>query len=269
MILISDNIHVMNPKVAKAMNDMDTKPIRDLASRIKNSGANIIDINPGPLRKDCSKMMAFLINSVQDATHLRLCLDTPNPEAIETGLTICKDKPIINGFSLEPHKMEKILPLAVDSDAETVGFLLHADGKVPRSLDERLALAFTLAREAKKAGLPPERLIIDPIVVPISWEDGTAQARDVLSCIRLLPDLLGFPVKTVVGLSNLTSGAGAKTASLLIEEAYLAMLAEAGLDIVLLNVLRKRSVATAFICDSIKNSRIWSWAEHDVWFLNT
>ena len=42
MILISDNIHVMNPEVAKAMNDMDTKPIRDLASRIKNSGANII-----------------------------------------------------------------------------------------------------------------------------------------------------------------------------------------------------------------------------------
>jgi len=106
--------------------------------------------------------------------------------------------------------------------------------------------------------------IIDPIVVPISWEDGTAQASDVLSCIRLLPDLLGFPVKTVVGLSNLTSGVGAKPASLLIEEAYLAMLVETGLDLVLLNVLRKRSIATAFICDSIKNSRVWSWGEVDV-----
>ena len=264
MILISDNIHVMNPKIAKAMNDMDTKPIRDLASEIKSSGAKIIDLNPGPLRKNCNKMMAFLINSVQEATDLRLCLDTPNPEAIETGLTICKDKPIINGFSLEPHKMEKILPLAVESDAEIVGFLLHPDGKVPRSLDERLSLAVTLAGEAKKAGLPTERLIIDPIVVPISWEDGTAQARDVLSCIRLLPDLLGFPVKTVVGLSNLTSGAGTKTDSFLIEEVYLAMLIEAGLDLALLNVLRKRSVGTAFICDSIKNSRVWSWGEVDV-----
>ena len=264
MILISDNIHVMNPKIAKAMNDMDPKPIRDLASEIKKSGAKVIDLNPGPLRKDCNKMMAFLINSVQEATDLRLCLDTPNPEAIETGLIICKDKPIINGFSLEPHKMEKILPLAVESEAEIVGFLLRPDGKVPRTLDERLSLAVTLAGAAERVGLTPERLIIDPVVVPISWEDGTAQARDVLSCIRLLPELLGFPVKTVAGLSNLTSGARAKTSSLLIEEAYIAMLAEAGLDMVLLNVFRKRSVAIAHFCDSIRDSGILSWGQFDV-----
>ncbi len=124
-----------------------------------------------------------------------------------------------------------------------------------------MTIAATLAEEAKKVGLTPEKLIIDPIVVPISWDDGTAQARDVLSCIRLLPEVLGFSVKTVVGLSNLTSGAGAKTAALLIEEAYLAMLAEAGLDMVLLNVFKKRSVATAHFCDSIMNSRVWSWGE--------
>ena len=93
------------------------KPIRDLASEIKNSGVGIIDINPGPLHKGCDKMMAFLINSAQEATDLQLCLDTPNPKAIETGLTVCTKKPIINGFSLEPHKMEKILPLAVESEA--------------------------------------------------------------------------------------------------------------------------------------------------------
>ncbi|OPX39684.1 MAG: hypothetical protein B1H13_09230 [Desulfobacteraceae bacterium 4484_190.3] len=264
MILISDNIHIMNPKIAKAMEEMTPKPIQDLALKIKNSGAKIIDINPGLLHKGCDKMMAFLINAIQEVTDLQLCLDTPNPEAIKTGLTVCTNKPIINGFSLEPHKMEKILPLAVESDAEIVGFLLHPDGKVPRSLDERLSLAVTLAGEAKKAGLSHERLIVDPVVVPISWEDGTGQASDVLSCIRVLPELLGFSVKTVVGLSNLTSGAEAKAASFLLEEAYLAMLSEAGLDLALLNVFRKRSVATAHFCDSIKNSRVWSWGEMDV-----
>jgi len=50
----------------------------------------------------------------------------------------------------------------------------------------------------------------------------------------------------------------------LIEEAYLAMLAEAGLGLALLNVLRKRSVATAHFCDAIKNSTVWSWEEVDV-----
>lgn len=157
--------------------------------------------------------------------------------------------------------MEKILPLAVKFETEIVGFLLSPEGKVPSGLDERLSLATILAEEAKKTGLAPDKLIIDPIVVPIFWEDGSQQARDVLSCIRLLPELLGFPVKTIVGLSNLTSGTTSDNSILMLEEAYLAMLAEAGLDMVLLNVLRKRSVATAYLCDAIKNSRVLSWAE--------
>jgi 5-methyltetrahydrofolate corrinoid/iron sulfur protein methyltransferase len=107
----------MNPKIAKSMEEMDPKPIQDLAFKIKNSGAGIIDINLGLLHKACDKMMAFLINAVQDVTDLQFCLDTPNPEAIKIGLTVCTNKPIINGFSLEPHKMEKILLLAVESEA--------------------------------------------------------------------------------------------------------------------------------------------------------
>jgi len=54
----------------------------------------------------------------------------------------------------------------------------------------------------KKAGLVLEKLIIDPIVVPIFWEDGSRHARDVLSYIRLLPELLGFSVKTLAGFET-------------------------------------------------------------------
>lgn len=151
-------------------------------------------------------MTAFLINTVQEATGLQLCLDSPAPEVLEAGLSFCRKKPIINGFSLEPHKLDKILSLAVQYGTEIVGFLLSSASKVPHDLDERLSLASALAEEARTAGLAPDQLIIDPVVVPIPWDDGSRQARDVLSCIRLLPELLGFPVKTIVGLSNLTSG---------------------------------------------------------------
>ena len=261
MILVSDNIHIVNKIIAKAIEDLDPEPILDLTLKIKKSGAKIVDINPGPLRKDRGKKMAFLINTVQEATGLQLCLDSPDPEVLEAGLAFCKKKPIINGFSLEPHKLDKILPLAVQYETEVVGFLLSPDSKVPHDLDERLSLASTLAEKARTAGLAPDRLIIDPVVVPISWDDGARQARDVLTCIRLLPELLGFPVKTIVGLSNLTSGVASNDSTLLLEQVYLAMLAQAGLDMALLNVLRKRSMATGYLCDAIQNARVLSWAE--------
>ena len=261
MKIISDNIYIINKTIAKAIRNYDPAPIQDLALKITKSGARIIDINPGPIHKDREKKMAFLINSVQEATDLQLCLDSPDPETLRAGLTVCQKKPIINGFSLEPHKLEKILPLAIKYETEIVGFLLFPDGKVAQSLEERLSLAAMLFAEAEKAGLAPDQLIIDPVVVPIYWENGTRQARDVLSCIKLLPELLGRRVKTIVGLSNLTSGSTSDDRILLLEEIYLAMLAEAGLDMVLLNVLRKRSVATALLCNAIKNLRILSWAE--------
>lgn len=105
MIIIADNIHIMNKAIAKAIKEMDPEPIQDLALTIKKLGAKIIDINPGPLPKDCEKKMALLINSIQEVTDLRLCLDSPDPEAIEAGLAYCKQKPIINSFSLEPPQI--------------------------------------------------------------------------------------------------------------------------------------------------------------------
>ena len=261
MILVSDNIHIINKTIAKAIETFDPGPVRDLVLKINKSGAKIIDINPGPMSKDREKKMAFLINTVQEATDLRLCLDSPDPDTLKAGLTACKKKPIINGFSLEPHKLDKILPLAVQYETEIIGFLLSPDGKVPNDLDERLSLASALAEGAWTSGLAPDQLIIDPVVVPISWDDGTRQARDVLLCIRLLPELLGFPVKTIVGLSNLTSRTTGNDSFPLLEEIYLAMLAQAGLDMALLNVFRKRSMATSYLCDAIQNARVLSWAE--------
>lgn len=48
---------------------------------------------------------------------------------------------------------------------------------------------------------------------------------------------------------------------LLLEQVYLAMLAQAGFDMALLNVLRRRSMATGYLCDAIQNAGVLSRAE--------
>lgn len=93
-----------------------------------------------------------------------------------------------------------------------------------------------LHAEFEKAGLDQAQLIIDPLVVPVNWQDGHLQAAEVLKTIQTLPDILGFEVKTVVGLSNLTAGAKAHPKRLPLEQVYLGMLAAAGLDMVLLDI---------------------------------
>ncbi len=261
MILVADNIQVMNQVVERAIKEMDPEPICNLAGKCENAGAQMIDINPGPLSKNAEKKMKFLVEAVQETTKVRLLLDTGNPQALEAGIRACRTKPIINGFSLEPRKLDLILPLAVNFQTDIIGFLLSPEGQVPHSSEERLNIASRLMEEANRAGLMLEKLIIDPVIVPLAWKDGTKQLKEVLSTIKLLPELFGFPTRTIVGISNIISGSPSLKKSLLPEEVCLSMLSESGLTMALLNIFHKRTLETARICDSINNNRIFSWAE--------
>ncbi len=261
MFLAADNLQITDPKVARAVELMDPGPIRDLVKRCVKSGADAVDINPGPLKKDPGQKMKFLVETVQSVTDLPLLLDTTNPDALAAGLAASSNPVIINGFSLEPARIERILPLAVEFDADIIGYLLSPDSRVP--VDE--AGCFEIASEllvcAEKSGLNPERLIIDPVVAPLVWENGARHNRDILSVIRNLGELYGFPVRTIAGLSNLTSGPAPYAARLTMETAFLAMMADAGLSIALLNIFHTQTVACARACNILLTSDIFAWEE--------
>ena len=155
------------------------------------------------------------------------------------------------------------MPLAREYDADIVGYLLYENGHVPPDADGRLSVAVEVFGAARTAGVDPARLIIDPIVAPVVWADGTAQNRDILAVLRQLPDLLGFPVRTMAGLSNLTTGGGPVDKKRLLERTYLPMLAAAGLTYALLNVFHEETVRTAGACDALMNEGIFSWGAMD------
>jgi len=261
MLLIADNLTVTNKAIQSAVAEKDPEPIRELVRNCVAAGAQAIDINPGPLGRNPESTMTFLVDTVQAVTNLPVLIDTPSPRAIEAALRCCKCKAIINGFSLEPAKREAILPLAKEYHADIIGYLLRPDGHVPADAAERLQIALSVYEAACTAGVARERLIIDPVVVPVTWQNGNVQNRAVLSVIRQLPDLLAFPVRTVAGLSNLTATEAPRGKKLLIESAYICMLAEAGLSMVLMNVLHKETVAAARACRSLLDSSIFVWDE--------
>lgn len=259
MQIVADNLHVIQPAIAQAVADLDPEPIEKMVQQCVKAGAQAIDINSGPLQKAPEKRFSFLVETVQAQTDLPLMLDTTNPRALEAGLQHCRPKAVINGFSMEPSKLDHILPLAKQYDTPIIGYLLDAHSRVPTEADDLMTLAVTLFETYASAGLDPEKLIIDPIVAPLSWDNGARHNRGVLSLIGNLSDLLGRPVRTIAGLSNLASGAMPKQRKIALEQAYLPMLAHAGLDMVLLNVFHEPTVETARVCDMLLKDKVVAW----------
>ena len=86
-------------------------------------------------------------------------------------------------------------------------------------------------------------------------------AREVLTVIRNLPDLLNYNVRTIAGISNLTTGEGERSKKQILEQCYVSMLAEAGLDMALMNVFHKETVNTIKAGNALISDKIFSWEE--------
>ncbi len=238
MYLIADNLHGLNPTVASAMQRLDPAPIRDLVRRCESSGAELIDINPGYLSRHNEDRMEFLVEVVQETTSAGLVLDSPNPRLLAGGLSVCRSKPILNALSLEPRKLQEILPLAVEHGTKLVILLMDERSFTPPTVEEKLALAIDLRERALSAGMSGEDLIFDPVLPNLSWDDAYNRVAEDIKTVRLLASGAIFqePTPTMSGLSNLRSGARDRFPSS-IELTCLGLLAGAGLSYALANVL--------------------------------
>ena len=260
MLVIADNLQITQRRFADAIRSHDRTLLESLVSEMERAGADAIDVNMGPMNRNAEQDMAFCLTTIQSVTELPILIDTANPLAMAAGLAANVKTAIINGISLEARKLDAILPLAVQYDVDVIGYLLDDHSHMPPHLDDRLTLAWELFDRCQSAGLRSEQLIIDPVVAPLIWQDGLQRNRDLLEIIRRLPEMIGFPVRTVAGLSNLTTGLNGGISSQRWEQTFLAMLAGAGLSWILLNIHHDETVASARISQKLLNDHIFASA---------
>jgi 5-methyltetrahydrofolate corrinoid/iron sulfur protein methyltransferase len=263
MLIVADNLRITRPVIRDAVNRRDPEPLQAVVRHCEQRGARAIDINGGPM-KGRPDGMGFMVKAVQAVSDLPVLIDTANPEAVAAGLAANRKTAIVNGISLEKTKLDHILPLVLDSDAAVVGYLLDASSRVPFSVEERLATAMSLIEACSSHGLPPERLIIDPVVAPLSWPDGKAHNRAVLAFLQHLADLLDPPPRTIAGLSNLTSGQPDDNARSVVQSVFLSMLAAAGLDMLLMDISRRGVVRAAHCSRMLLRDSVFAWGEIEV-----
>jgi 5-methyltetrahydrofolate corrinoid/iron sulfur protein methyltransferase len=252
LIIAADNLNILNPAVAQALNALDPRPLRELTRRCEQAGANLIDINPGFLPPRRHDRMAFMVEAVQEVTNLRLILDSPDARVLARGLAVAAKPPILNACTLETAKLREILPLAAAHQTNLVLLLLDAHSRPGASLEGKITLALELRQHALAAGLTDAQLIFDPVIPNLTWPDAWAQVGEVVKTVRLLSggELWGEPARTMTGLSNLRSGLR-HTYPLRVEEAALGVLAGAGLSLALVDVLQPGLMETVRVINQV------------------
>ncbi len=201
MILIGENLNIMSQTLGPAMKARDPKPLQEMAKAETEANIDYIDMNIGPARKAGDELMAWIVNTVQEATKKPLALDTTNPVAMEAGLKVIKDRPsLINSISIARLDVE--LPFVNKYNTEMIGLLWGLEG-MPRDANERAMLAVDLIYKANQAGIPNEKIWIDPIASPISVE-----INQVKACVEFMGMLKDIApgCKSTVGLSNISNG---------------------------------------------------------------
>jgi 5-methyltetrahydrofolate corrinoid/iron sulfur protein methyltransferase len=237
MYIIGENIQILSPRIKAAIADRDPTYIRSLARMQIEHGANILDLNIGPRKRDGIEVMQWIVEEVHDEVGpVPLSLDTTNAAAIEAGLKRCQElgiEAMINSTSADPDRLNVTMPMAAEHNARIIA--LAMDKNIPATADGRVALAMeVLIPKAEELGMPMEHVYLDPLVLTVNGcqEHGP----ETLNAIRSFKMLWDPSPMTTVGLSNISNSVPHENRSLL-NRTYLVMLLAAGLDSAILDPL--------------------------------
>ena len=237
MVLIGESIHIISKDVNDAVKERNPKVIQDLAKAQTDGGADYIDLNLGPAKKDPEEVTQWLVNTIQEVTDLPISVDTLNPVAMEAGLKACKKRPLLNSASGRTDSKELMLPLAKKYNTDVVISVLTDKG-CPPDIDSRIESIMETIALANELGIPNEDIWVDPIILPVSADQ--RQVADAVEFVGMLADLMPG-VKSSVGLSNVSNGTPDELRGIL-NRTYMVMLGRRGMYSAIADVLDEELV---------------------------
>ena len=259
MIIAADNLTTSRPSVRRALEQRDQEFIARLCAELHQAGAAWIDLNPGylaPARR--AETWAWLVATAEAACPAKLILDAADPGSLATAMGFCTRPPVLNMATAEPARLGPVLDIAAHHGLEVVAATMTAT--VPLAVEERLALAALIVEEAAQRGIVGERLILDPMVMPLALQGGEAHAAGVLACLRALPQVFDPPPRRLIALSNLvTASAGARAG--FAAAPFLAAAAGAGLEVVLMDAADSQLMGLARLLKVFQGQAVFAPGE--------
>jgi 5-methyltetrahydrofolate--homocysteine methyltransferase len=219
------------------------------------AGAPVLDVNAGIPDGDEPALLREAVQTVTQATEVPLCIDTADPEALASALSIYEGKALVNSINGEERSLEQMLPLVKEYGAAVIGLCMDDDG-IPETPEKRLTVAAKIIERAGKLGIGPEDIVIDPLVLTMG-ADHNAGKITLETTERVVKE---FGVNITMGASNVSFGLPDRMS---INAAFIAMAIHAGLTCPITNPLVTGLTTAVYAADLAMGRDEWGtrWIE--------
>ena len=236
MEIIGEKINGTRKRVAQAIAERDTDFIKALAAKQAEAGSTWLDVNAGTHPDREPDDLIWLIENIQSVVETPLCLDSANPAALNVAIKAVNKTPMINSISGEPERLEHVLPLVAEHGCEVIALAMD-DKKIPETTEKRLEIIDKVIAATRAAGVPDEKVYVDPLVMTIA----TANQSAIIAYETIRAAHERYPgVHFTMGLSNISFGLPARKQ---INRAFLILAMHNGLDSAILDPLDKELMA--------------------------
>ncbi len=202
MLFIGESINATRKSVARAIGERDEEAIRELARSQVEAGAHMLDVNAGTGGDGEVEDLKWLVQVVQDEVGVPLSLDSSDPEAIREASRVHEGEPMINSISGEEGKQATLLEIVASMPCKVIALCLDDSG-IPDTASERVDLAEKLTSRLETAGVPQDKVFVDPVVLSVATDAGAGPIA--LETIEKVRDRLP-EVNIVVAVSNVGFG---------------------------------------------------------------
>lgn len=204
MQLIGENIHIISNNVREALIKRDEDFIKNLIAL--QSNMDFIDLNVGPAKGNLEGIISWIVNIIQNNTDIGISFDTTNFREMKEGLEVYNNSfnSFINSTFWNKDKLENMSTLALEYNCNLIALTMSSENGIPKDADGRLELAFNIYEYLIEKGVESSKIYFDPLVLPVCVNQD--QALESLNTIRMLKESFESPVKTVIGLSNISNG---------------------------------------------------------------
>ena len=251
MIIIGERINGGFKDIVQAIKEKDKSIIEKWARKQTEIGADYIDVNIGAVSNKVEDFL-WMIETVQNTVDTPISIDSNKVEFVKKALEICVKEPIINSTTAHEEKLEQMVPLAVQHNASLIGVCMDEKGS-PKDANQRVELGAKIFLSATEKGLPPEKIFLDPVTMPLKFLQ--EQASYVIETLRQFKLLSDPPPHMVIGLSNISSQS---KETRLINRIFLVMAIEAGLDAAICDATDEELLNATITAELILNKQIYS-----------
>ncbi len=245
MLIVGELINTSRKAVKPAVEARDAAFIQNLATSQIEAGADYLDVNCGNMVDTELEDMAWLVETIQQVVKAPLCIDSPNPKAIEVGLSLAKyGQPMVNSTSGEKERYAAMLPIIQKYKTKVVALCMDDTG-MPDTAADRMKVVDKLVPDLLAAGIAEDDIYLDPLIKPIGTSDKAGlEALEAIHAIKTK-----YPkVHGICGLSNISFGLPNRA---VLNRTFMVQTMTMGMDGYILDPLNKTMMGLVYAANAL------------------